>query len=137
MPPGGHELRCVHRETNVSRELLKMRDQIRFEGSRFWVVHRRREYGPFDYEWSSDLYGVELTYRGRKFGEICSEAEIYADLAEFKLPSRVVEVASLVCGCQLYSMLNGLTGDQRHQLLTDRLQEHGCDRFLPGAEDRR
>ena len=25
---------------------------IRFEGTRFWVLHRRREFGPFDYEWS-------------------------------------------------------------------------------------
>ncbi|REJ72794.1 MAG: hypothetical protein DWQ34_13780 [Planctomycetota bacterium] len=103
--------------------------QIRFEGSRFWVVHRRREYGPFDYEWSSDLYGVELTYRGCKFGEFCSEAEIFADLSEFKLPMRVVQVASLVCGCQLYGMLNGLSDVQRERMLSERLHEHGCSRF--------
>ena len=32
---------------------------VRFDGTRFWVVHRRREFGPFDYEWSGDLDGIE------------------------------------------------------------------------------
>ena len=41
---------------------------IRFDDTRFWVTHRRREYGPFDYQWSTDLHGLEMTYRGVKFG---------------------------------------------------------------------
>jgi hypothetical protein len=53
---------------------------LRFDGSRFWVMHRRQEYGPFDYQWSSDLRGLEMIYQGEKFGEHCSENQIYADL---------------------------------------------------------
>ena len=59
---------------------------LRFEGTAFWVRHRHREYGPFDYEWSRDLGGVELIYGREKFGEFCSADEIYADLKEFHLP---------------------------------------------------
>ena len=33
---------------------------LRFEGSAFWVRHRHREFGPFDYEWSRDMLGIEL-----------------------------------------------------------------------------
>jgi hypothetical protein len=31
---------------------------LRFDGTQFWVVHRRREFGPFDYEWSRELDGI-------------------------------------------------------------------------------
>lgn len=107
---------------------------VRFAETRFWVMHRRREYGPFDYEWSADLYGVELTYQGRKFGEICSEREIYADLEGFGLPSRVTEVASIVAGCVLYALLNGLRDEERRALLRRHLQQHGCSEYLPGPD---
>lgn len=107
---------------------------LRFEESRFWITHRRREYGPFDYEWSADLYGVELTYRGRKFGEICSEREIYADLQGFGLPARVAEVASIVAGCMLYGLLNGLREDERSALLRTHLNQQGCSDYLPRME---
>ena len=53
---------------------------LRFDGSRFWVIHRQQEYGPFDYQWSTDLRGLEMIYQGEKFGEHCSENQIYADL---------------------------------------------------------
>ncbi len=72
---------------------------VLFEASRFWVLHRRRDYGPFDYEWSQDFAGVELIYAGTKFGEYCSKDEIFADLKEFRLPAAVVEVATIVLGC--------------------------------------
>jgi hypothetical protein len=104
---------------------------LRFEDTRFWVIHRRREFGPFDYEWSPDLRGVELTYQGTKFGEICSEREIFADLRGFGLPLRVAEVASLTLGCLLYSILRGLTPTERGQFLRDRLTQHGCAEFFP------
>lgn len=107
---------------------------LRFEDSRFWIRHRRREYGPFDYEWSTDLYGVELTYQGRKFGEICSEREIYADLEGFGLPARVTEVASIVAGCMLFGLLNGLHEDERSALLRTHLDQQGCSDYLPEAE---
>jgi hypothetical protein len=114
----------------VGRDWMKPSRGLRFEESRFWITHRRREYGPFDYEWSADLYGVELTYQGRKFGEICSEREIYADLQGFGLPARVAEVASIVSGCLLFAMLNGLSGDERRSLLQSHLLDHGCSEYL-------
>lgn len=101
------------------------------DGSRFWVIHRRREYGPFDYEWSHDLRGLSLLYQGVKFGEICSEDEIFADLKEFKLPMSVVKVASLTLGCQLYSIRSGLNPLQRDEFLRAHLVEHGCSAYLP------
>jgi hypothetical protein len=107
---------------------------LRFDENRFWITHRGREYGPFDYEWSADLYGVELTYQGRKFGEICSQSEIYADLQGFGLPLRVAEVASIVAGCLLYGILNGLADSDRRTLLAARLHEHGCGAYLDGNE---
>jgi len=103
---------------------------LRFDETRFWVIHRRRHYGPFDYEWSADLYGLELTYQGRKFGEICSSDEIFADLSEFRLPRRVAQVASVVSGCVLYGILNGYSPPQRVELLWEHLTKHGCADFL-------
>jgi hypothetical protein len=103
---------------------------LRFDGTQFWVVHRRREFGPFDYEWSRELDGIELWYGGQKFGEICSEDEIFADLKEFKLPLRVVEVASVVFGSTLKSILAGHSARQRRLDLIRLLTEHGCEQFL-------
>ncbi len=102
---------------------------IRFERSRFWVTHRHREYGPFDYEWSKDFCGVELLYQGRKFGEYCSAEEIFADLKQFKLPMTVVRVTTVVMGSQLYGLLNGLSGDEKAAEVVSRLNEYGYDRF--------
>ena len=98
---------------------------LRFDGTQFWVTHRRREFGPFDYEWSREFDGIELWYGGQKFGEICSEDEIFADLKEFHLPMRVVEVASVVFGSTLRSILSGHSARER------RLDEHSL-RLRPG-----
>ena len=103
---------------------------LRFDGTQFWVVHRRREFGPFDYEWSREFDGIELWFSGQKFGEICSEDEIFADLAEFKLPLRVVEVASVVFGSTLRSILAGDSARERRLNLIRLLTEHGCEQFL-------
>lgn len=108
---------------------------LQFDDCRFWVIHRHREYGPFDYQWSPDLSGVELTYCGHKFGEICSDEELFADLREFDLPMRVVTVASLTLGCLLYGILHGLGEAARNRLLVQRLIEFGCTEFL--SEDLR
>lgn len=102
---------------------------IRIDGSRFWVVHRRSTYGPFDYEWSKDLYGVELLYDGKKFGEYVSDAEIFADLKEFSLPATVVEVSSVVLGCIVFSVLHGLSEPDRLKLIRERLDESGHEKF--------
>ena len=104
---------------------------VRIEDTRVWVTHRRLEYGPFDYEWIPNLRGIELMFRGCKFGEILSEEEIYADLSEYRLPVRVVEVAVLVLGHALYSGLNGFSDGERRHILEGCLIEAGCDRFLP------
>ncbi len=102
---------------------------IAFGGSGFWVLHRRRDYGPFDYEWSQDFAGVELMYAGTKFGEYCSKDEIFADLKEFRLPAAVVDVATIVLGCLVFGVLNGLPEPERRQLICDRLVAAGYERF--------
>lgn len=104
---------------------------IRFDETSFWVIHRRTEYGPFDYEWSQDFCGIELTYCGKKFGEVCSEREIFADLKEFGLPMRVVEVASVVFGSFLHSLKRGLNSEQRARHLSEALRTYGCADFVP------
>lgn len=104
---------------------------LRFDETQFWVIHRRVEYGPFDYDWSPDLRGIEFIYRGHKFGEVCSPGEIYADLKEFSLPMRVVEVASVVMGCMILGICNGFSTDERAGLLADTLRSFQCDEFIP------
>lgn len=102
---------------------------LRFATTQFWVTHRHREYGPFDYEWSKDFRGIELTYCGRKFGEYCGQDELFADLKEFRLPMSVVEVSSIVLGCIVYAVLHGFTQQERERFLTDRLRAMGKAQF--------
>lgn len=104
---------------------------IQLEGNRFWVKHRRRTYGPFDYEWNSDFCGVEMLYDGQKFGEYCSVDEIFADLKPFCLPMSVVRVTSIVMGCVLFGVLNGLRESERNRMLEERLRELGFEKFVP------
>ncbi len=105
---------------------------IRFHQTQFWVIHRRTEYGPFDYDWSPDLRGLELLYRGVKFGEICDWEELYADMKEFHLPLRVVHVASVVMGCIALSISRGYDATEREELLNDTLKVFDCHRFVSG-----
>ncbi len=102
---------------------------IRFQGTCFWVRHRHREYGPFDYEWSRDFAGVEFLYQRQKFGEYCSPLEIDADLREFRLPMRVVEVGSIVCGSLIYGIINGLSFAEKRDVVTKELANRGLERF--------
>lgn len=102
---------------------------IVFQGSRFWVLYRRRRYGPFDYEWSKDFAGIELMFSGRKFGEYCGKEEIFADLKEFRLPANVVRVATIVMGCLVYSVLNGWRQSERTDLIVKQLSREGLERF--------
>ena len=102
---------------------------IRFEGTAFWVRHRHQEYGPFDYEWARDMAGIELLYDGTKFGEYCSSDEISADMREFRLPMRVVEVSSIVSGAIVLGLLDGLDAASKKQLVEQQLSERGLDRF--------
>ena len=71
---------------------------IQLDGSRFWVTHRRKTYGPFDYEWNSDFCGVVMLYDGQKFGEYCSLDELYADLKPFSLPMTLADALALLRG---------------------------------------
>ena len=104
---------------------------ICFRGTGFFVIHRRTVYGPFDYQWSPDLDGLELHYKDQKFGEICGPSEIFADLKEFGLPQRVVQVATIVLGTLLDGVLRGLNEEERHARVWDSLREGGCSQFLP------
>lgn len=96
-------------------------------------MHRRREYGPFDYEWSRDLGGIEMLYRGEKFGEFCGRDAMTADLKEYRLPMTVVEVASIVLGCIIQGIVSGTGSQQRNDNLIEQLQASGYERFTPGA----
>ena len=107
---------------------------IRFEGSAFWVRHRHQEYGPFDYEWARDMAGIELLYRRTKFGEYCSSDEISADLREFQLPMRVVEVSSIVCGAIILGLLSGFDARSKKQIVEQQLTERGLDRFAESID---
>lgn len=102
---------------------------LRFDGSAFYVIHRRREFGPFDYHWSSDLRSVDLTYQGRKFGEVFSAAQMCVDLRDFKLPRRVVQVAVLVTGAILQSLHLGDDESTRTRRIAAVLRDFGCRRF--------
>lgn len=99
---------------------------LRFEDTRFWVIHRRREYGPFDYEWSDGLCGIELHYQGIKFGEVCSVHELFADMKQFGLPMRVVEVACVVFGSTLLGITNGLNSQEKSYLLAQTMKDFDC-----------
>lgn len=102
--------------------------------SSFWVIHRRKTYGPFDYEWSKDLSGVELIFQGEKFGEYCSEEEIYADLKQFQLPKTVVDVGTITLGCIIRSILDCENPFERYETLTSHLSSQGYPQFAEHIE---
>lgn len=102
---------------------------VHLQGTRFWVTHRRRTFGPFDYEWSHDFCGVALLYNGQKFGEYCGREELYADLRPYHLPMSVVNVTSIVMGCVLWGVMHGLSEAERDEVLQSRLNEFGYARF--------
>ncbi len=104
-------------------------DEILLEDTAFWVAARGRCFGPFDYQWSPDLRGVELTYQGQKFGEICSREDLFADLAEFKLPMSICRVAIITAGTLAVGIAEGCCTDQRISALIDSLEQFGFGRF--------
>lgn len=104
-------------------------NEIIFHESGFWVVFRRRLFGPFDYQWSGDLYGIEFTYQGRKFGEVCSEDELFADLGPFGLPMTVCRVAALTIGIMAVGIRCGGYPEDREIRLAELLRHHGLQRF--------
>lgn len=104
-------------------------DEIVLDETAFWVGARGRCFGPFDYQWSADLRGVELTFQGKKFGEICGPEELFADLTEFKLPMSVCEVAAITAGILAVGVTEGACTDQRVASLLKTLEQFGFERF--------
>lgn len=102
---------------------------LRFDGSAFFVIHRRREFGPFDYHWSADLRSVDLTYQGVRYGEVFSAAQLCVDLSEFRLPRCVVQVAVLTTGCILQALHRGDDAALRYRRIAAVLRQFGCRRF--------
>ena len=105
---------------------------LRFEGSAFWVRHR--EFGPFDYEWSRDMLGIEFLYQRKKFGEYCSDDEISADLKEFQLPMRVVEVTAVVSGSIIFGIIHGFSQAEKKAILLKNLQESQLSKYAENIE---
>jgi hypothetical protein len=95
----------------------------------YWVISRDRAFGPFDYQWSADLRGIQFTFRGETFGEFCSPHEFFADLKPFGLPLTVCRIAAIVSG----SIVNGIQSgsDQTHRAedLAKLLRQFGFDQF--------
>lgn len=105
-------------------------NEIIFHEGGFWVVFRRKLFGPFDYQWSGDLYGIEFTYQGRKFGEVCSEDELFADLKPFGLPLTVCRVAALTIGEMAIGIRTGRKSGEQGTLLPELLLRYGLQRFI-------
>lgn len=104
-------------------------NEIILNDDKFWIVSRQELFGPFVYQWSGDLYGIEFTYQGQKFGEVCSDEELYADLKPFGLPISVARVAALIAGAIVVSIRSGTSTDERVSHLISLLQQFDMDRF--------
>ncbi|MCA9063772.1 MAG: hypothetical protein KDA96_11955 [Planctomycetaceae bacterium] len=95
----------------------------------FWIVCRRRMYGPFLYQWSGDLHGIEFLLRGSKFAEVCGPEQFFADLEPFQLPATVCHVATIIVACMAESLRHGQCMDERVHRILALLQQSGLDRF--------
>lgn len=96
----------------------------------FWVVFGQRMFGPFDYQWSTDLHGIEFRYQGQKFGEFCSDEEFFADLHPYQLPLTVCQVAILVAANLVSGIRNGTPQTDRILDLTQLLAKHNFEKFI-------
>jgi len=104
-------------------------NEIILDNDKFWIVSRHELFGPFDYQWSMDLYGIEFNYQGIKFGEVCSEEEFFADLKPFGLPITVARVAALTAGVLAYGIRSGHSLEERILHLTALLRRFELGRF--------
>ncbi len=104
-------------------------NEIILNDDKFWIVSRNELFGPFDYQWSNDLYGIEFTYQGEKFGEVCSDEEFFADLKPFGLPISVARVAALTSGAIAVGIRSGTSLDERVSHLITLLSRFELDRF--------
>lgn len=125
---------CDDRDRSKERN-VSTPHAVRFnDRTTFFVRHRHIEYGPFDYEWVPNLRGIEFTYCHQKFGEFYDILEIQADLKEFKLPMRVVEVSSVVTGSIVLGLLCGLEGEEKRRMIEENLERFGLHRFAANIE---
>jgi hypothetical protein len=104
-------------------------NEIILSDDKYWIVCRHELYGPFDYQWSGDLYGIEFNYQGQKFGEVCSEDEFFADLKPFGLPISVARVAALTAGTFAVGIRAGTSQDARVTHLISLLERFDLGRF--------
>ncbi len=114
---------CAHHQRPTAPNEIVLCDTA------WWIVARGRVQGPFDYQWTSDLKGIEFLYRGVKFGEVCSEDELYADLSPFGLPISVCRVCAVVAGTLAMSLAALEDTETRTVRLTKALDEFGFSRF--------
>lgn len=104
-------------------------NEIILNDDKFWIVSRGEFYGPFVYQWSGDLYGIEFTYQGQKFGEVCSDEEFFADLKPYGLPISVSRVVALTAGAIAVSIRAGSSVDERVSHLIALLEQFELQRF--------
>lgn len=95
----------------------------------FWIHHRGKGYGPFDYQFSNDLGGIEFLFQADKYGEFCSSEEFFADLKPYGLPIRVSEVAAVVTGTLARCIFQGIAASDRSRLVTRQLEKLGLGRY--------
>lgn len=101
----------------------------------WWIVSRRQTWGPFDYQWSTDLRGVEFTFQGCKFAEVCREDEFFADLAPFRIPISICRAAAIVAGSTAISISMAEEPEARVSRLAEALAEYGFGRFVVRTSD--
>jgi len=102
----------------------------------WWIVSRRQTWGPFDYQWSTDLRGVEFTFQGSKFGEVCGKNEFFADLAPFRIPISVCRAAAIVAGSIAISISMAEDSEARASRISETLGEYEFGRFVVRISDR-
>ena len=112
-----------------SSKMTSYPSEIVYFETAWWIVSRGRTWGPFDYQWSTDLHGIELMYQGLKFGEICGEEEFFADLAPFRIPLSISRIAAIVAGTLAAGISAGDCRDGRTKRLLKALEEFGFGRF--------
>ena len=73
-------------------------------------------------------------HAGDRVGEYCSDDEISADLKEFKLPMRVVEVTAVVCGSIIFGIIHGFSQSEKKAILLKNLQHSQLSQFAANIE---
>ena len=105
------------------------RHAVQLRDGGFRVRHRASAWHEFTWQWSTDLYGVELWHRGRKVAEVCGPDRVFADFAGCELPDRVVEVATLAYGVLVWAIRESVPPSRRPALLAAELAGRGLERF--------